>query len=115
MYDGATACTEAILMALRFCKEGKKTVLISGGLHPHYRDVARTYLNVCLYMFGTFTQSWNCSFLGTAGHPPPNATQRAMKTLSARLLRVLVLSLSKTPAFLATSLSAQLQILPVAT
>ncbi|PJK28567.1 aminomethyl-transferring glycine dehydrogenase subunit GcvPA [Minwuia thermotolerans] len=36
MYDGATACGEAVLMAHRVNKR-RRTVL-SGGLHPHYRD-----------------------------------------------------------------------------
>tara|TARA_R110002167_G_scaffold324533_3_gene530616 strand:- start:2380 stop:3726 length:1347 start_codon:yes stop_codon:yes gene_type:complete len=40
MYDGATACAEAVLMAHRQVKRGKS--LLSGGLHPHYRDVVRT-------------------------------------------------------------------------
>lgn len=36
MYDGATACAEAVLMAHRVTKR-RKTVM-SGRLHPHYRD-----------------------------------------------------------------------------
>ena len=36
MYDGATACAEAVLMAHRI-KKRRKAVL-SGSLHPHYRD-----------------------------------------------------------------------------
>ena len=40
MYDGSTACGEAMLMAHRLSKR-RKTVL-SGGLHPHYADVAAT-------------------------------------------------------------------------
>ncbi|GBF27838.1 putative glycine dehydrogenase subunit 1 [bacterium MnTg02] len=40
MYDGSTACTEAILMAHRITKRDK--AVISGGLHPHYRAVAET-------------------------------------------------------------------------
>ena len=42
MYDGATACAEAISMASRINKRSK--VLISGGLHPHYIDVSKTQL-----------------------------------------------------------------------
>ena len=41
MYDGATACAEAVMMAARITK--RKRVVLSGGLHPHYRDVACTY------------------------------------------------------------------------
>ncbi|MHA1565451.1 MAG: aminomethyl-transferring glycine dehydrogenase subunit GcvPA [Alphaproteobacteria bacterium] len=40
MYDGATACAEAVLMARRVTR--RKRVVLSGGLHPHYRDVTET-------------------------------------------------------------------------
>ena len=51
LYDGSTATAEAVLMARRLTKRGK--VVLSGGLHPHYRDVVRAYLHgsddlVCL-------------------------------------------------------------------
>jgi len=40
MYDGSTACWEAIGMARRITRRGK--ALLSSGLHPHYVSVART-------------------------------------------------------------------------
>ena len=40
MYDGSTACWEAIAMARRVTRRGK--ALLSSGLHPHYVSVART-------------------------------------------------------------------------
>ena len=40
MYDGSTACWEAIAMARRITRRGK--ALLSSGLHPHYISVART-------------------------------------------------------------------------
>ncbi|MCJ1960081.1 aminomethyl-transferring glycine dehydrogenase subunit GcvPA [Novosphingobium mangrovi (ex Hu et al. 2023)] len=40
MYDGSTACWEAILMAARVTRKGK--AVLSGGLHPHYGEVVRT-------------------------------------------------------------------------
>jgi glycine dehydrogenase subunit 1 len=40
MYDGSTACWEAIVMARRITKRGK--ALLSSGLHPHYVSVAQT-------------------------------------------------------------------------
>ena len=40
MYDGATSCAEAVLMASRVTR--RKRVVLSGGLHPHYRDVVKT-------------------------------------------------------------------------
>lgn len=36
MYDGATGCAEAVLMANRITR--RKKAVLSGGLHPHYRD-----------------------------------------------------------------------------
>ncbi|HSO43583.1 MAG TPA: aminomethyl-transferring glycine dehydrogenase subunit GcvPA [Rhodospirillales bacterium] len=42
MYDGATACAEAVLMAVRLGKSRRRAI-ISGGVHPHYRDTALTY------------------------------------------------------------------------
>ena len=44
MYDGASACAEALLMARRLTR--RRRALISGSLHPHYREVARTYAAV---------------------------------------------------------------------
>ncbi|MGA8398740.1 MAG: glycine dehydrogenase, partial [Stellaceae bacterium] len=41
MYDGATACAEAMAMAQRLTRRGK--AVLSGGLHPHYREVCETY------------------------------------------------------------------------
>ena len=40
MYDGSTACWEAITMAGRITKRGK--AILSSGLHPHYVSVAQT-------------------------------------------------------------------------
>ncbi|MEK9661579.1 MAG: aminomethyl-transferring glycine dehydrogenase subunit GcvPA [Alphaproteobacteria bacterium] len=40
MYDGATGCAEAVLMAGRVTRRRK--AVLAGGLHPHYRDVTGT-------------------------------------------------------------------------
>ena len=40
MYDGSTACGEAMLMAHRLTRRRK--AILSGGLHPHYAEVAAT-------------------------------------------------------------------------
>ncbi|WP_027370504.1 aminomethyl-transferring glycine dehydrogenase subunit GcvPA [Desulfovermiculus halophilus] len=43
MYDGASALAEALLMSLRIAKK-KSAVALSTAIHPHYRQVVRTYL-----------------------------------------------------------------------
>src|SRR3546814_7284087 len=40
MYDGSTACWEAIVMARRITKRSK--AILSSGLHPHYVSVAKS-------------------------------------------------------------------------
>ncbi len=40
MYDGSTACWEAVAMAARVTR--KKRVVLSGALHPHYAEVVKT-------------------------------------------------------------------------
>jgi glycine dehydrogenase subunit 1 len=40
MYDGASGCAEAALMARRLTKRAR--IVLSGGLHPHYREVTAT-------------------------------------------------------------------------
>src|SRR5271167_2646988 len=41
MYDGATACVEAVMMANRVT--GRKKAILSLALHPHYREVCATH------------------------------------------------------------------------
>jgi glycine dehydrogenase subunit 1 len=41
LYDGATACAEAVMMANRVT--GRTRAVLSDGLHPHYREVCETY------------------------------------------------------------------------
>jgi glycine dehydrogenase subunit 1 len=43
IYDGGAALAEALLMGLRI-KKKKKKVAVSKGIHPHHRQVVRTYL-----------------------------------------------------------------------
>lgn len=52
VYDGATACAEAILMAIRISKKDK--VLVSSKLNPEYINVIKTYCwasNIQVSMF----------------------------------------------------------------
>lgn len=44
MYDGSSACAEALLMTLRYNKK-KSKILVAGSLHPHYRGVIDQYLD----------------------------------------------------------------------
>jgi glycine dehydrogenase subunit 1 len=41
LYDGATACAEAVMMAGRVT--GRRNAVLAGGVHPHYREVCETY------------------------------------------------------------------------
>ncbi len=41
MYDGSTACAEAVTMAHRITR--RKKAVLSGALHPHYADVVATH------------------------------------------------------------------------
>ncbi|MGO9127799.1 MAG: aminomethyl-transferring glycine dehydrogenase subunit GcvPA [Terriglobales bacterium] len=41
MYDGSTAATEAVMMAVRLT--GRRSVVVARNLHPEYREVLATY------------------------------------------------------------------------
>lgn len=56
LYDGASACAEAVLMSLRLKPERQK-ILIARSLHPHYRAVVNTV--VCSHA----VQIVECPFL----------------------------------------------------
>lgn len=43
MYDGGSACAEAVLMAHRIAKGKKNKALISNRLNPEYKEVVKTY------------------------------------------------------------------------
>jgi glycine dehydrogenase subunit 1 len=44
-YDGATACAEAVTLAISHFRGKRKKVVLSPSLHPHYRETVRTYNN----------------------------------------------------------------------
>jgi glycine dehydrogenase subunit 1 len=44
MYDGSTACAEAVMMAVRVT--GRAKAVLSGGLHPHYAASTETLAHV---------------------------------------------------------------------
>lgn len=43
MYDGGSACAEALLMAHRIARGKKNKALVSNKLHPEYKEVVKTY------------------------------------------------------------------------
>lgn len=43
VYDGAAACSEAILMALRH-QPHRRRILVAGSVHPHYRKAIEQYV-----------------------------------------------------------------------
>ena len=42
MYDGSTACAEAVVMANRVARGKKSKAILAGGLHPHYAAATQT-------------------------------------------------------------------------
>lgn len=42
MYDGSTACAEAVVMASRVARGKKKRAVLASGLHPHYAAATQT-------------------------------------------------------------------------
>ena len=44
-YDGATAVAEAVNMAFHIHRGKRLNVILSPGLHPHYRQTVQTYTN----------------------------------------------------------------------
>lgn len=70
MYDGASATAEAILMSRRV--NGRRRALLSGGLHPHYREVAATYHNCLPDTLTTLPLD------GASGKTPAKAASQAL-------------------------------------
>lgn len=60
MYDGGSACAEAILMAHRIARGKKNKALVSNRLNPEYKEVVKTYLwaqNIELELFEELPES----------------------------------------------------------
>ncbi|MBI3709302.1 MAG: aminomethyl-transferring glycine dehydrogenase subunit GcvPA [Proteobacteria bacterium] len=75
MYDGATSCVEAVMMANRVTR--RKKAILAGGLHPHYREVVETYGR-----YGGFTVA--------AGNPDPNGKEDLAKLIDGETSCVVV-------------------------
>ena len=59
MYDGATATAEAVMMANRITR--RKRAILSGGLHPHYREVVETLGRHTGFAVETLAADWQGS------------------------------------------------------
>jgi glycine dehydrogenase subunit 1 len=79
LYDGATACAEAALLALRL-KKDRKSIVMSGALHPSYRAVIRTYLKT------TGTEVREIPYDAETGRTDPAALKRAITSDTALVL-----------------------------
>ena len=103
MYDGATACAEALLMAVRISKKDK--VLVHKNLNPEYLDVIKTYMwagNIGLEIFEDLpknTDEYACVLIQT---PDYFGEIQNIKNIESTLLVVCTdlasLSILKPPA-----------------
>lgn len=59
-YDGATSMAEAALLAFRYT--GRREILVSRAVHPHYREVLNTYLRGTPYTVKEFGFSKDKTF-----------------------------------------------------
>jgi len=75
MYDGATATAEAVMMANRVTRRGK--AILSGGLHPHYREIIATHAH-----FG--------GFVAEALAPDPQGQENLIDRIDGRTSCVVV-------------------------
>ncbi len=62
MYDGSTACAEAVMAAARASPAGAEEQFYSGGLHPHYAEATHTLA----YTAGVDTCRLTCAIDGEA-------------------------------------------------
>lgn len=75
MYDGATACAEAVMMAARLTRRDR--AVFSGGVHPHYGDVTR---NLVDFTGGTLVET----------DPDPTGTESLLDHLDDQTACVVV-------------------------
>ena len=75
LYDGATGTAEAVMMANRVTRRTR--AVLSGGLHPHYRETVETYAR-----YGGFTTA--------SAAPDPAGTEDLAKLIDANTSCVVV-------------------------
>lgn len=75
LYDGASAVAEAVLMARRIT--GRHGVILSGALHPEYRETVNTYLK------GTGDHISEVKYSDTTGTTPVDALKSAISDSTA--------------------------------
>jgi glycine dehydrogenase subunit 1 len=75
LYDGATGAAEAVMMANRVTRRTR--AVLSGGLHPHYRETVETYAR-----YGGFTTA--------AAAPDPSGAEDLSKLIDANTSCVVV-------------------------
>ena len=68
MYDGSTACAEAVMMANRATRRSR--AVLAGGLHPHYRAIVETYAHYS-------------GFMAESGVPDPAGNEDLAKRIGA--------------------------------
>ncbi len=76
MYDGATAAAEAAHLAVG--ATGRSRILVSAGIHPHYREVLRTYASAGGFAIEEIPLS--------GGRTPAAAVTRAADATAAAVL-----------------------------
>lgn len=109
VYDGASACAEAILMAIRTTKRNK--ALVSENLNPDYKEVIKTYAwaNDIEIIWGNADKNTNFSeyaciliqtpnYFGTISEPDFKAELESAKTLLVACVDISSLAILKAPS-----------------
>ncbi len=81
MYDGSTACPEAVMMAMRLT--GRDSVVVARSVHPEYREVMRTYAQHREEISGHATREIG---YGEDGRLDPGALEQAVTEQTACVL-----------------------------
>lgn len=102
VYDGATACAEAILMAVRISKKSK--ALISKNINPEYANVIKTYTwanEIAIEWFEEFpseTSDYACVLVQTPNYYGEIIEVKPIDTILIACVDVSTLSILKPPS-----------------